>query len=191
MRLLEGEEKRERAAELARMRGWESPSWGEYYARHEIIDFDGISIRPDHPEITREFWYDDEGPCPLTEDPEQRRAYFMDYNLRWNFKDWGLSRWRTEGERLERFGCCSGYRLPHPFVAVWPSGDAYPVFMSNKEDIEHSEWLGMRRVELSQEDIKALSEILGKLRAKYEKRLGTYWKRFSGKVHARGYWANR
>lgn len=41
------------------------------------------------------------------------------------------------------------------------------------------------------DDIMAIKQGLATMKAAYEKRLQTYWKRYSNKVSARGYWANR
>jgi len=41
------------------------------------------------------------------------------------------------------------------------------------------------------DDIMAIKQGLAEMKAAYEKRLATYWKRYSNKVHAAGYWANR
>ena len=41
------------------------------------------------------------------------------------------------------------------------------------------------------DDIAAIRQGLAAQKAAFEKRLATYWKRYSNKVHASGYWANR
>lgn len=43
----------------------------------------------------------------------------------------------------------------------------------------------------TEDDIKAIRQVLKEMEKQFEKRLATYWKRYSNKVYAHGYWANR
>lgn len=54
---------------------------------------------------------------------------------------------------------------------------------------KYMDWGG--EIEVIKEGSGAIKQGLNEIRMDFEKRLVTYWKRYSNKVHARGYWANR
>lgn len=172
--------------------GEQREKWVKHYMRDDYLAIDGEHVVTlDRPSIRSEFWYDDEYDSPLTDDPEQRRRYFMAENLRWEFKDFGLAEWDECERQLAEIGCCTGRHLSEPFLAVWPSGECYPVFFYDYDCKHIDEARGMSRVPMTPEQIDGLRAVLEGQRAKYEKRLATYWKRYGDKVSAHGYWANR
>lgn len=192
MELMDKERKAEHARSLADKWGGKE-SWVKFYmTRYEYVDVDGEHvIEIERPSIRSEFWYDDEYDSPLTDDEEQRKAYFIAENMRWQFKDFGLAEWDECERQLAEIGCCTGLHLSEPFLGVWPDGQCYPHFFGDDERIRLDEARGMTRIPMTAEQIDGLREVLDGQRAKFEKRLNTYWKRYSDKVCARGYWANR
>ena len=197
MKLMDKASKAEHAERLADK--WECRTeeqrgkWVKYYMGcGEYLDFDGEHvIEIEKPSIRSEFWYDDEYDSPLTDDPEQRKRYFMAENMRWQFKDFGLSEWDECERQLAEIGCCTGRHLSEPFLAVWPSGECYPVFFYDFDYAHIDEARGMSRIPMTAEQIDGLREVIDNQRSKFEKRLETYWKRYGDKVSAHGYWANR
>lgn len=191
MHLMDKKEKKAHVEMLvAKERESRRDSWRRYYMGKEYIQFDCGVIEVDKQGITSEFWYDDEYESPLSDDPEQRKAYFVDRNAR-SFNDFGLSEWRECRKALESGRACSGRYLPRPLVAMWPSGQCYPVFMVDREWMEHDRRRGMVTVEMTDDELEQLGSIIDGMKARYMKRLETYWKRYGDKVSAYGYWANR
>lgn len=192
MHLMDKKEKKAHVEMLvAKERESRRDSWRKYYMNNEYIQFDCGVIEVGKPSIKSEFWYDDEGDSPLSEDPEQRKDYFIKENLRSHFNDFGLSEWRECEKALKEGRACSGRHLSRPLVAIWPSGQCYPVFMVDREWMEHDRRRGMVTVEMTDEEIEQFGSIIDGMKARYMKRLETYWKRYSDKVSAHGYWANR
>ena len=196
MELMAKAEKRAHAEKLADK--WECRTrerfekWVGHYMRDDYLDMGGGHVvEIERPHIKSEFWYDDEYDSPLTDDEGQRKAYFIAENMRYQFKDYGLAEWDRCNEELANGGWCSGRHLSEPFMAVWPSGECYPVFFYDRDYAHIDEARGMVRIPMPAEQIDGLREVLDGQRAKFEKRLETYWKRYSDKVCAHGYWANR
>ena len=197
MKLMDRAEKRAHAEKLADR--WECRTaekrekWVRFYeGRAEYVDMgDGHVVGIEKPSIRSEFWYDDERESPLTDDPEQRRAYFVRENMSTQFKDFGLADWDECNRKMDAGGWVPGNHLREPFMAVWPSGECYPVFYYDRDFERIDEARGMERVPMTAEQIDGLREIMDGQRAKFERRLGTYWKRYSDKVCAHGFWANR
>ncbi len=196
MKLMDKAEKRAHAEKLADKWGCRTPEqferWVKHYMRDDYLDIDGEHvIEIEKPHVKSEFWYDDEYDSPLTDDEGQRRAYFMAANMDTQFKDFGLAEWDRCNRDLEEIGCCTGRYLSEPFLAVWPSGECYPHFFYDRDYLRMDEARGMTRIPMTAEQIDGLREVMDGQRAKFEKRLGTYWKRYGDKVCAHGYWANR
>ena len=197
MKLLNKQEKREHAVELAKRWGG-GEKWVKHYERDEYVEVehDGRKyyICIVKPSIRSEFWYDDEYESPLNGDPEHDKAFFIADNMRWKFKDFGIAEWMEEERQLEERGFCSGRHLDEPFLAVWPNEDGdrcYPYFFGHRDDIELNERCGMVRVPMTAKDREQLAAIFDAERERFRKRLEMYWKRYSDKVWACGYWANR
>lgn len=166
--------------------------WVRHYMRDDYLDLDGVHvIELEKPSIKSEFYYDDEYDSPLTDDPEQRKRYFMAENMRRQFKDFGLAEWDEGNRKMDEGQWVSGRHLSEPFLAVWPSGECYPVFFYDRDYAHIDDARGMTRIPMTSEQIDGLRDVMEGQRAKFEKRLGTYWKRYGDKVSAHGYWANR
>ena len=196
MELMTKAEKRAHAEKLADRWECRTPEqrekWVRYYMRDDYLDFDGEHVvEIEKPSIRSEFYYDDEYSSPLTDDPEQRRRYFMAANMDTQFKDFGLAAWDEGNRQMDEGRWVSGRHLSEPFLAVWPSGDCYPHFFYDRDFAHIDEARGMVRIPMTAEQIDGLREVMDGQRAKFEKRLNTYWKRYGDKVCAHGYWANR
>ena len=133
-----------------------------------------LDIGENKPTIDSDLWYDDE-----TEGPDASKfQVFYNYNMQ--HKRFDLDKLAADGRdkvwiytkytRDQTEGKLKGWT-----VTRW------------HEEPRH---LGEYR-EATADDIAAIKQGLAEIRADYEKRLATYWKRYSHKVMARGYWANR
>lgn len=197
MKLMDKEQKRAHAEQLADKWGCSTQEqrvkWVKYYEGcFDYVDVDGEHvIKVEKPSIRSEFWYDDEYESPLGGDEAQRKAYFVNENMRHQFKDYGLAEWLECRERLEQGGCCTGLYLYEPFLGVWPDGQCYPHFFEDPDYTRINEANGMTRIPMTDGQIAKLAEIMDGQRDKFAKRLEIYWKRYGDKVSAYGYWANR
>lgn len=129
----------------------------------------------DKPHIERTMWYDDETTGP---DSSKFEA-FRDYNMR--------------GKRFDL----------DELVADRNGGNVwiYTNYTTDRTGGKLKGWTVTRYGEVpthlgdyhraTDDDIMAIKQGLATMKAAYEKRLATYWKRYSNKVSARGYWANR
>lgn len=164
--------------------------WRKYYMQDNYIKFrDGV-IKLHRQGIESEFWYDDEYDSPLTDDENQRKAYFIAENNR-RFRDWGISEWLELDRQLKETGCCLGKRVDVPFVAKYSEREQVPVFLMNHDERDWYEASGVEFIPMTDEEREQLIAIVDCERERFNKRLETYWKRYSHKVCARGYWANR
>lgn len=137
---------------------------GPYYLR----------IGDSKPSIDSTIWYDDE-----TDGPDDSKfETFRQYNLRG--KRFSLDELAGNGHR-----------------EIW----VYNNYTTDRTGGKLKGWLAARIGEeprhvgeyrlATPDDIGAIKQGLAEIRADYEKRLATYWKRYSNKVHASGYWVNR
>lgn len=139
---------------------------GEYY----------LDIGDSKPSIESQMWYDDETTGPDASKFEAFRAY----NLRCNNGSRTLEKMAENGR-----------------TEVW----VYTKYTNDKTEGKLKGWTATRLGEeprhigdyrkATADDIMAIKQGLAEINANYEKRLKTYWKRYSNKVHASGYWANR
>ena len=135
-----------------------------------------LDIGDSKPTIDSQMWYDDETDGPDASKFEAFRAY----NLRSNNP-------RRSLEKLADSGNSVVY--------------VYNKYTRDATDGKIKGWLAARIGEeprhvgnyslATDDDIMAIKQGLSEIAADYEKRLKTYWKRYSNKVHASGYWANR
>lgn len=133
-----------------------------------------LNVGDSKPTIESTMWYDD-----TTKGPDENFENFRAYNLRQNahtFEDM-TSNGRTQ---------------------IW----TYVNYYGDKTEGKLRGWSTTRVGEeprfndtqywaATPEEIEAIKKGLDEIRADYEKRLETYWKRYSNKVSARGYWADR
>jgi hypothetical protein len=138
---------------------------GEYY----------LNIGNSKPGIDSTMWYDDE-----TEGPDDSKfSAFRAYNLRG-----GNARTYDElvaDGRTEFWVFINSYRDM--------TGGKIKAWTVTRPGDEPNHVGNFRKA--TDDDIMAIKQGLAEIRADYEKRLERYWKRYSNKVHAAGYWANR
>lgn len=122
-----------------------------------------IRVGDRKPSIDRDLWYDDE-----TDGPAETFENFKAYNM------------RTNAPRL--IDESHGREL---YVTVNYNGDR-----TNGKLLALTTYDVDNRL-ATDEEIALANNALSEARADYEKRLAAYWKRYSSKVHARGYYVNR
>lgn len=130
-----------------------------------------VDIGDSKPTIHSDMWYDDE-----TEGPEENKQNFMAYN-----------RQMGSPSHCELSGYNYGDRVELYFIRKY-SGQANsnlvaPAYMRGDEP--HA----IRKV--TPEELETINTGIDDIIDDYDKRLERYWKRYSDKVSARGYWANR
>lgn len=134
-----------------------------------------IDVGDNKPKIDNQLWYDDE-----TDGPDASQfAAFRNYNLR-SHKQPMLSEVSEYGGPREIWVTTHWYNDK-------TGGKMLGLIVKRVDDAPRSGEL--RRA--TAEEISLANEARAKANADYEKRLATYWKRYSNKVHASGYWANR
>ena len=120
------------------------------------------------PTIDATMYYNDEYAAP-----ETNKEGFINYN-RHNMPELLTDEnrhflagkyWKQNGERLAGIISCRRWDEPHSSCEV------------------------MR--ELTPAEIETINAAIEEVRADYQKRLETYFKRYSGKISTHGYWANR
>lgn len=133
-----------------------------------------LNIGDAKPKIDSDLWYDDE-----TEGPDASKFdAFRAYNMR--------------GKRFDLDELAANGR-----TQIW----VYTNSSRDKTDGKLKGWATTHWDEeprhlgdyhkATDDDIMAIKQGLAEMKADFEKRLVNYWKRYSNKVHARGYWANR
>lgn len=137
---------------------------GEYY----------LNIGDAKPTIDSDLWYDDE-----TEGPDASKfEAFKAYNMRG--KRFSLEELAENGRT--QIWIYTNYTRDR-------SGGKLKGWSTTHWDEEPRHLGEYHRA--TDDDIMAIKQGLAAMKAAYEKRLATYWKRYSNKVHAAGYWANR
>lgn len=126
----------------------------------------------DKPGIDSQMWYDDETTAPDASKFETFKAY----NLRGKRLDFEEA---TENRQIWVYVNYTNDRTGGKLMG-WTTS-------RHGEEPHH---LGDYHA-ANTDDIAAIKQGLAAQKANYEKRLATYWKRYSNKVHASGYWANR
>lgn len=148
----------------------------KYCAYVKLLDGSFIEIGGKHPSIDSDIWYDDETPAP-----EVTFEVFKAYNMRSNApRPLSMAGEHNPGNPIDWF--CKQVKY------YQDKTNGQLVGLASRR---YRHELSQGEVPLTQEDYDAIEKELQELRAKYEKRLERYWKRYSSKVYARGYWANR
>lgn len=169
-------------------------------SQHDVIDmgFCGIAVRK--PSITSTVYYDDETPNPMRGGEDTRKAFWESYNMRFNFDDFRVEEWLECERQLRECGSCSGQHIAEPYLLVGKdysgSEDVIIRFMASYDTKKYDQerlvrQAGYEKRVLSEDERNALIDCVAQLKRKYEQRLCTYWKKYSDKVHASGYWRNR
>lgn len=142
----------------------------------KFIKLDGrfVIVGSAKPAIDTDIYYDDE-----TERPAVNLELFINYNMQKLPKNYELQN-RKCGVTTNLY-ITSAYRNDNTV------GKLARVSNVADEDLnryEHTELV-------TDEQLKLINKAEDEIRQDFEKRLNTYWKRYSNKVSARGYWANR
>ena len=126
------------------------------------------------PSIDREMWYDDE-----TDGPQVNFENFKAYNMRSNAPT-------PLSERYRDFG-----QIPIPYVCteLLQRQNRRQVAVLLIRHIDEPVKADERRA--TESELAVADNALRSARDDCERRLYAYWKRYSDKVYARGYWANR
>lgn len=134
-----------------------------------------INCGDSKPTIDKTMWYDDE-----TDGPTVNFDSFKRYNQS-NFP-------RTlEEMKMGRDGR-QVYIVDNYYLRA---GETTTLLKSVRvADLDYDRVDGNPRL-ATDEEIRLINEAILKARADYEKRLERYWKRYSNKVRAEGYWVNR
>lgn len=200
MRLLSKEEVKERAQKFSFVKNAkdekEREQWMKFYLTDsDYIDIYGHLLSINRPRIDHVIYFDDTLPDPLR-DGVDKRAVFMDENLEMNFTDFGIEEWKAQMKDLHESGSCCGGYLTEPFYLYnidERKDDACVGIRFTYDNYERRVGLpkGCARAPLTQQDIDELEAIVNQLKEKYVARLDRYYKRFSDKIYASGYWADR
>lgn len=167
----------------------------DYTAKaYHVFQLDaGELIEIDKPSIKSDIWYDDETQDPAGKNGERKREAFMAYNLEKLYEP-------ATGYLAQEppYGFRRKLKKPYLIKKYYNDTDYGPIrsavlfsqfFYDEEQERERTRY-GWSR-DLSEYELRELAECEAVVRAKYEKRLNTYWKRYSDKVYTRGYWANR
>lgn len=126
------------------------------------------------PTIDKTMWYDDE-----TEGPKATFENFKQYNM--------SNAPRTVEEQMEQHNrkpyICNNYYLN--------AGETTSPLKSVVFRNEFNDRFNGDERPATEAEIALIKEAIDKARENYFTRLERYWKRYSNKVHAAGYWANR
>lgn len=150
---------------------YEQSKMGDYirkeFKKHLVLKTkDGycLDIELREPAIESRLWYDDE-----TERPTNSKENFFYYNLQFL------------------------HDLPCNSLIKEPIDNTQYTTISNLDEyspeVHAKGYKFVRR--LTKEEQKDIEKINKFVKAKFEKRLETYWKKYSSKVHWSGYWVNR
>ena len=167
--------------------------WTKYF-----MQFDYVFAAPDKfvriskPSIDSTLYYDDERPAPY-EKESQKQGAFNRYNWR-NFNDYNYFDWKRERHELETKGCCSGLYIDQPYILTPennPEADGQFIFIDTERYNPNKIPTGHIKTEMTKSDIQDFEKILLVLKDQFQKRLDTYYKRYSDNIYSYGYWANR
>lgn len=159
-----------------RMRDW-------YLKEHEYVDL-GPGMPPIEtkrlPRITRDVWYDDTRPDPAGHDGTRLHDAFVERNMRDNAPDLG---WRPDAAGDPYVVSYPGVEAPNPGIGYdrWHARGA-----DDPDRPEHETRHYLDAVRLA-----AVRDAQELLRARYRKRLESYWNRHSDRVATIGYYADR
>ena len=175
----------------------------KYYMRSDYLRFDdGLVARLEAPSIEDTIWYDDEYDDPLG--GNDRKSAWITCNM-WD----AFGRWDRETEdfvlhhRYDSKNADSWWgtivhpdgswhfaegRRPYLFDAYTKSRSYLEMNIHPSRTVDYSAY---KVRDLTDEELDAWFEIREQRKADFRDRLEKYWKRYSHKVHSRGYWANR
>lgn len=133
-----------------------------------------INVGGSKPGIDRDMWYDDE-----TDGPDASKfSAFRNYNLRIN----------APTTLRQRYGDTLGHSRVVVLAPNYTRGSSLLLSVGTQY---HDEPLRDGARLATDAELAEIEKALAATRKDYEKRLTIYWKRYSKKVHASGYYANR
>lgn len=184
------------APDIARWKWNTKDGWRKFYrTRDYLVDETGAVIEICRPGIDKVIYYDDEYPDPLPRKGAARKEYWMYHNMQ-DFDAFpGFSAWLEERDEWRKNGYTIGSFLELP----WFDWDTNRVPNSRVKFFKapaHMQWAdelpnGWQRRTLTEDEIAQLEEVHELMKARYMKRLETYWRRYSDQIASCGYWANR
>ena len=184
------------APETARQKWRTKDGWRKIYrARDYLVDEAGAVIVVCRPGIEKTVYYDDEYPNPLPRETDKRKAYWMELNLERFDIFPGFSDWLKARDELRKDGYTTGTFLELPWLE-WDTNRVPNSHIKLFKAPAHMQWAdelpnGWQRRTLTEDEIAQLEEVHEFMKARYIKRLETYWRRYSDQIASCGYWANR
>lgn len=180
--------RKEALQEIVKRRDEDSYITNEWLSKNYIylLSNNGDLIEVDKPKIDNVIYYDDERPAPDTDFES-----WMEYNLFYNFNrgEKSISKWTNDIKRYHEIGCCAGNLLSHPTYFRYDGQFSYGMMLyADIDDMEKHKDIA---VELDDAETVEYINCIEALKADFIKRLTTYYKRYSHKIYAYGYWANR
>ena len=167
--------KREQKERLARKLQdfWQDEKMVEHELKNnKYIELNGsfVEIADAKPKIESTIWFDDE-----QEVPENNFETFYNYNVRLNMPKYVDMR----GRNIEGTGSLK-------IASKYAGQDTLDLARLTYENEPKGEFR-----EVSQSELDEINKGIEEVRANYDKRLRSYYKRYSDKVRVKGYWANR
>lgn len=142
------------------------------------------------PSISSTICYSDEHDSPLAGKGEDgKREAFIAYNMR-SMQGICAVKWLEWRDELHRTGCASGKFLLTPMMCDGRDG-CVRVGCRAYDGEAHEYDISNRIRDLSREEMEDVAECERDAMHAYEKRLNTYWKRYSRNVLCSAYWADR
>lgn len=141
----------------------------------QLADGRYVDVSETKTRIESEMWYDDTTAGPDTKSFDVFKAY----NLRNAPQRYEATRVRSWGEERS--------------LVLLPQyrGDTEGKLLGIAYQTEHERAQHSSTEEVTPEQLETFNSAIDEVRADFEKRLATYWKRYSNKVSRRGYWADR
>lgn len=180
--LLNEDETKEIAKKL-----WDNDEMQKYIiSKYDFYRFnDGLIIELEKVKkisIDKTFYYDDE-----FEAPEITEKNFINYNMK-NDPARGLENYLKEKESLFKNGCASGM---YDYKNIYLITHYY-----NNDDVVDFNWFDEKderyfKRYLTNEEEKEFIKLMFERKEQYIDRLKKYFKKYSNKIYAMGYWANR
>lgn len=179
--------KNEALQEIMKRKNNEDPAYNEWLVKNNyyLLTNSNDLIEIDKPRIKKVMYYDDEGPRPST-------AYesWKEYNISYYFSiPRYIEEWKKDIAELKKTGCCRADLLKHPAYIKYENQYKYTVYL-------YLDWYEQERkagslVYLDEKETEEYIKCIDVIMNEYEKRLKTYYKKYSDKIYTYGYWANR
>lgn len=151
---------------------------------------DDYVIEFERPEIKSTMYYDDE-----LDTPSKAIESWKKYNFTYCFenKDRGITRWIKQETSSKEKGCCAGNHTKM-YLSCYHNDESHATLCTCLEPYGYNCYAHQQRNfvrYLTEEEQNEILEVFEILRSQYEKRLATYFKRYSNKITTCGYYANR